>query len=274
MNSSILAYQKLTLDSEIFGFQVAKITATQIPDATKLQQTLEKLEAEGIKLVYLSVDSLDSISNENAAAQKGFLADKKVHYRLDMRKSNFGHLHDVMFSAPDEVRIKPYPKHLPPTKQLYNVGVQGGGHSRFYRDEYIPVRAFEKMYHRMMDNYINRSLADQVLVLTQKEHNYDPQAELLGVLVLAESPDGEGVAHLLSISKAKRAQKLGFLMFAHGATYFRSCGYNYIHAYTQVDNLRACHVYEGFGFDKLEVQNVYHFHLGGLEKDSTPRPKL
>ncbi len=105
-------------------------------------------------------------------------------------------------------------------------------------------------------------------------HSYNPQGKILGLLVLGQAPDGEAIAPLLSVTKDRRAQKLGYLLTVHGISYFRSCGYNYIHAYTQLQNTRARHLYENVGFEVKEIQNVYHFHLGGLKKDETPRPRL
>ncbi|MCG6534786.1 MAG: hypothetical protein L7F78_08870, partial [Syntrophales bacterium LBB04] len=151
-------FQILDVDSEIFGFPVAKI----IPDTMTRRgftQLISRLKKEKVRLAFWASNPQDEESQRAAQACQGFLADKKVTYAMDIRglpeRSVSIHWH-----------IEEYTDTIP-CAELDNLAIQIGKNSRFSADHHIPERVCFDMYRLWIRNSVNRQVADAVFVSRQ-----------------------------------------------------------------------------------------------------------
>lgn len=149
-------FQILDVDSEVFGFPVAKI----IPDKLTLRElelVISCLKKENVRLVFWASNPNDEESQRAAQHCHGFLADKKVTFVIDIGeipgRSTAAHCH-----------IEEYADTLP-CAELENLAIQVGKYSRFRVDPRIPKEKFLKMYKLWIRNSVNRQLADAVFVV-------------------------------------------------------------------------------------------------------------
>jgi dTDP-4-amino-4,6-dideoxy-D-galactose acyltransferase len=237
--------QLLDWDSEIFGFQVAKILPERLTP-TELWQTLKQLASEGVRLVYWSSDSSDLASQTAAEMHQGFLADRKTTYLISFPIP----IPTALLSNDIERYTAPLPE--PELKQL---ALEIGLCSRFRADPRITDAQIEKIYHQWISNSVKTTdpIAERVLVIRQDAH-------IAGFVSLGEK-QGRGDIGLLAVAEAYRGQQLGKKLVYAALDVFMQQGYKQSQVVTQGTNLPACRLYEACGYQVEKIENFYHFWL-------------
>jgi dTDP-4-amino-4,6-dideoxy-D-galactose acyltransferase len=236
-------YQILNWDSEVFGFGVARIETSRL-NLSSLQEILQALRLQKIKLVYWASDPEDSSSQQAAAQCKGFLADRKVTYSAVLDG-----LSEVTFPG---IAVEEYPQALP-NQELEFLALQSGEYSRFKADSKVPVTVFEKIYKLWIANSTKRAIAKNVLVV--KKNN-----QIVGMATLGEK-NNRGDIGLVAVHPDYRGLKIGTALMTVAQNWFVQQGYAQSQVVTQQANKPACGLYERCGYIIEKTEFFYHFWL-------------
>lgn len=236
-------YQLLEWDTKILGVPTARILPARVA-IEQLAAILAELKSQHVALVYWAADSHDAHSQLAASECKGFLADKKVTYWLD--------LHQYALPTFAEERVESYIESSPDSA-LLNLAFESGNYSRFKMDPRITTDQFHKVYSTWMQNSTNRQIAQAVLVVRQHD-------KIVAMTTLGEK-NKRGDIGLLAVDSDYRGMQLGSLVVYASQAWSIQQGYRYTQVVTQQDNLPACKLYEKCGYTVEKIEHFYHFWL-------------
>jgi dTDP-4-amino-4,6-dideoxy-D-galactose acyltransferase len=236
-------FKLLEFDTKLFGFSVAKILPTHLSLA-ELQNTINELQKQNVRLVYWPSDSIDEISQQAAKKLNGFLSSEQITYLIDLKK-----ISPPPLVAPE---IKTYQGKNANT-ELEQLALQAGTYSRFNLDPNLPQELFIKLYHEWIENSVNGSIADRVIVA---QHNN----EIIGMVTLGEKND-RGDIGLLAVNSNFRGKKIGTKLVHAAQAHFIERGFSHAQVVTQKANIPASLLYEKCGFHQEKIENFYHFWI-------------
>lgn len=236
-------YELLDWDTKILGVATAKILPAKLT-SNQLKKILHELQTHNINLVYWASDSEDQVSQQAATEAKGFLADRKVTYWLDL----------THFTVPDydASRIESYLDQRP-IHDLQELAIAVGLESRFKMDPKISFRQLEAVYHTWLENSIKRKIAKEVLVIRKGQR-------IVAMTTLGEK-NGRGDIGLLAVNPDYRGQQLGKLLVHASQRWCKDQGYSHAQVVTQKANAAACKLYESCGYKLEKIEHFYHFWL-------------
>lgn len=237
-------YQLLSWDSDVFGFPVAKIIPERLSTAA-LQQNLNELRAQQIRLVYWVSDSQDAASQLAAQQANGILADRKVTYVCQLSALK-------PFPEIDSV-VESYSNN-DPDEALLELAYLAGLYSRFKVDSEITEQQFKTVYGLWMTNSTHRRIADEVLVINKQQKN-------VAMVTLGEK-NQRGDIGLLAVDPLFHGQQLGTKLVRAAQAWCIQKGYQWGQVVTQQNNLPASALYEKCGYSIEKIENFYHFWLG------------
>ena len=237
-------FQILDLDSEIFGFPVARI----IPDTLsqgKLEQVISSLKKENVQLAYWASNPNDEESQQAARLYHGFVADKKVTFVVDI-----GQMPER--SASLDWDIKEYADNLP-SSEMEKLAIQIGKYSRFGIDPRIPEDKLIDMYKRWIRNSVNRQIADAVFVAHQS-------GKVVGMVTVGKKNE-RGDIGLMAVDPGVRGGNLGVALVSAAQDWARRKGFRFAQVVTQGENIAACKLYEKCGYHIDKTEFFYHFWI-------------
>lgn len=226
-------FERLSWDSDFFGVGVGKVTVDT--HDFKLEQ-LSHLVKEGFRLIYIF--SREKLEFEHYNLQ---FVDTKLRYRFDLSRHKVTHKNFPFYTKSYQA------------EDLLDLAIQAGEFSRFRLDEKIPQSKFETLYEKMVENAVNKTYADDIIVTKCGE-------EFTGMISLKVK--GEiGKVGLIGINYDKRGQKLGTSLINYAKDYFFNKKCAFIEIETQFANIRACRFYEKNGFSLIHQEHIYHLWL-------------
>lgn len=237
-----LTFQILDWDSALFGYKVAKITASNLNKA-ELKNLLTELYNLNINLVYWFVDPADKILNETAKNNNGFLADERIVYKINLLNYNSQKV--------DGQCLRSY-LHKPINKNILSLALQSGFYSRFKQDKKFTSNEFSKLYKTWIEGSLNGEKARDVIIYFDKTE--------MGLITL-EIIGNYGNIGLLTVDKKYWGKSIGKQLVNAALVKFKDYGISNVKVATQKKNIAACKFYEKIGFVKESVQNIYHFWL-------------
>ena len=239
-----LIYHPLEWDSAFFGFNVAKIIATDL-EQVSLRETLDELRLNGYRMAVLHtpvhIKGIEDIVTKN----DGNLVDTKVTYAKDIvsqvaAKNEFPYV------------TQPYLEQEP-SMDLVSLALQSSYYSRFRRDPLFPRSLCDQLYTCWIERSVKKEIASQVLVVEKEGH-------LLGMVTMAEK-DSCGDIGLLATMEMVRGKGVGRLLLSSAEAYFLRKGLTRVKVVTQEINKAACNLYRSSGYHVESVENVFHFWL-------------
>jgi dTDP-4-amino-4,6-dideoxy-D-galactose acyltransferase len=237
-------YEMLDLDTEIFGFPVARILPdTLTPEA--LAEVLFFLGQKGVRLVFWASDPRDEASQRAARHSRGFLADQKVTYAIDLAGAppfSTGKLWECAEYNADDC-----------CEDLEALALQVGHHSRFGADPRMPVAGYEALYRLWIRNSVNRTVADAVLVARE-------DGRIVGMVTVGIKA-GRGFIGLFAVAPGMRERHIGSCLLQSSQTWFRRQEIRFTQVVTQRNNIAACRLYEKGGYTVAKLEHFYHFWL-------------
>jgi len=237
-------YEILDLDTEIFGFPVAKILPGILtPEA--LAEVLLFLGQKGVRLVFWASDPRDKTSQLAAQRSQGFLADQKVTYAIDLAKAH-------PFSTSTAWECTEYTAD-DCSEDLEALALQVAHHSRFGADPRMPVAGYEALYRLWIRNSVARTVADAVLVVPE-------DGRIVGMVTVGVKA-GRGFIGLFAVAPGMRGKHIGACLLQTTQTWFRRKGIRLAQVVTQQSNVAACRLYEKGGYAVEKVEHFYHFWL-------------
>ena len=237
-------FQILDLDSEIFGFPVAKLIPDKLTPG-ELEQVIHCLKKEKVRLAYWASDPNDKGSQQAARLYHGFLADKKVTFMVDVRRI-------PERSAGMDWNIKEYADSLP-SANMEKLAIQIGKYSRFGVDPRIPEDNLIDMYKRWIRNSVNRQIADAVFVAYQS-------GKVVGMVTVGNKND-RGDIGLMAVDPDVRGENLGVALVSTAQDWARRKGFRFAQVVTQGENIAACKLYKKCGYQIDKIEFFYHFWI-------------
>ena len=221
-----LEIKELSWDSEFFGFKTGRLEGE--PDSTEdLNHKIKEAKDSEYQLLYWNVsrDHPDSIAI--ATESKLFLADKKATFAYDSLEAISKELPANCrgFSSEDD------------EEHLISLGIASGIYSRFKIDPLL-VPFFEPLYRKWMENSLNRSFADEIIV-------YD-EGGVKGMVTLKKEKD-TGHIGLIAVDESARGQGVGKALVDAALTWAKENGCRKAEVVTQLDNEAAVKLYEKAG---------------------------
>lgn len=235
----------LPWDTDFFGFTVAKILPSRLSNHD-LENILTQLDRLCVSLVYWACDPADRESRDAGLALNGFLADKKVTYKIDLK--NAEEFRPLSVHRCIEEYSATYPD-----ANLENLAIQAGVYSRFNIDPKIGKERFEKLYRLWIKESVSKTIADSVLVFKEK-------GKAIGMVTLS-AKNGYGSIGLMAVDRESRGNKVGQRLLRAARDWFVINNCTTATVKTQANNIAGCRLYEkgGYRLDKLEC--CYHFWI-------------
>jgi dTDP-4-amino-4,6-dideoxy-D-galactose acyltransferase len=237
-------FRLLDVDSEVFGFPVAKILPDKLSPG-ELEQVISRLKDKGIRLVFWASNPNDKKSQQAARLCHGFLADRKVTFVI-----NIGQLPVPPTGTGWE--IEEYAEALP-CAELENLAIQVGRNSRFGADPRIPEDKFIDLYKLWIRNSVNGQVADAVFVVRQS-------GRVVGMVTVGAA-DGRGSIGLFAVDPLLRRKNLGISLVRAAQEWARRKGFRFAQVITQGKNIAACRLYKKCGYSIDKIEYFYHFWI-------------
>jgi dTDP-4-amino-4,6-dideoxy-D-galactose acyltransferase len=238
--------EPLPWDSRHFGFHVARIKGPELAEL-ELRQALISARRTNHKLIYWAADPRFKVPQSILGEFHGLLVDRKVTFRRTLR--------NVTPESESAMcrRISEHPK-SEPAFDLVRLAVSAGAYSRFRLDPRIPKESFGRLYEIWINRSVLGDIADAVFVAARGTE-LDYPAGLITVSLTGR----EGSIGLIAVDESARGQGVGSHLIHAVHRWLLGRGARNVKVVTQLDNHKACRLYEKCGYSHAELQHVYHF---------------
>lgn len=239
----------LPWDSQHFEIPVGQIISPELTDS-ELGEILSHAKEKSYHLIYWVTSPERIVPLSILRSFSGSLVDKKVTYQ---RKLSSELTFREMRRLSNTFEVIDYPQ-LPANQQLLTLALIAGGHSRFHKDPCISREKFASMYHIWINRSTLHEIADVVFIVTNSSNMED----CLG-MVTGSVKNGMGKVGLMGVQKKVQGQGIGSLLMKTLHDWLISNGIHIAEVVTQKENIRACKLYERFGYQLESLQHYYHF---------------
>lgn len=243
-----MEYQLLPFDTQLFGFKIAKLLPQNFT-TNQLSTTLNRLQLQGIRLVYGQVDPTDKIANLAAQQLNGYLCSQQLTFEIVLSK--------LAPLPPSSPRVAAY-RGKKPTTEMKNLAFNIGKLSRFGTDPKMPKELMLKMYSAWITNSVNQTIADRVLVIKEQD-------KIIAMLTFSHKKP-RGKIGLVAVDPKHRGKNLATQLVQSAFNYLIINGSYQIQVITQKANLPACNLYQKLGFTQKQAVNFYHFWLDKFDQ--------
>ncbi len=228
--------ERLAWDSDFFGYEVGKI---DLKNNMSLDYELFLIAASKYKLVYIF--SKYSINYDLIN-----LVDEKIIFEKIL---------DFQFEETnkDTFDIQSFDENIHSVSQIKNLALESGIYSRFYLDKNFKNNEFEKLYISWIEQSINRKIAFEILVATNKNKT------ILGFITLRKKNENTVEIGLVAVSEASRGKGIAKKLLNFSFKKVKELGFKTILVVTQNQNIPAMKLYESVGFEIKEKTFVYHY---------------
>lgn len=236
-------YTPLKFDTELFGFQVAKLSSDlSIPNLTT---ALLELKNRHFSLAYWQTPL-------NTTAQ---YVDKHCLALLASEQMIFEQKLAIGISLNNLKPENYYPK-AKPTIEMEELSLQIGALSRFGHDPHFTTAEWQLMYRTWITNATLKTAATATLV-----HLDSQTQKITGMIAVKITPKKCGEIVLLAVAPTVRGQGIGFKLVKQALRYFIENQCTTAEVVTQKTNLPACALYRKCGFTLKKCDLFYHFWL-------------
>lgn len=140
------------------------------------------------------------------------------------------------------------------TSELEQLAYESGIYSRFHTDTMFPDKLFKKLYKKWINNCVNKTSADIVLVCLNN------QSRPIGFVTVMKHNVTSHIG-LISVAKQYRKRQIGssLLQKAIHWSFLKRC--KSLTITTQFNNISAMNLYKKCGFKIIEKQYYYHYWI-------------
>lgn len=235
---SVNEIEHLTWDSKFFGYKIAKVTIDHF-DRELLDQLFRQLSNEKYCLIYFFIPPSEKKVNDYIKKRGGNLLDQKVVYIKNTEKqSNF--IHEIVEFKKVEI-----------TENLKELILQAGEFSRFNIDKKFVNNEYEKLYLEWLKKSLDNTIAFKNLIVIKNN-------EIGGIITLGVKESNADIG-LVAVDKKYRGQSIAYDLIRYADTEAFARGFSKIQVVTQLQNEKACHLYEKCDFRIESITNIYHF---------------
>jgi len=225
----------LKWDSTFFGKRIGKMDVSILDSKQSILQTLDSSISD-YDLLYLY------------CPENYFFPDKIGLKLVDRKVVYCGKI------VQNEIEINPniqLYKRKNPDPDLINLAIVSAQYSRYKIDDHFDAEDYKRLYTRWMENSINRKIADVVLC-------YYECNRIIGMITL-QIKNQNGIIGLLAVKSSTQNKGIGTQLINAAKDYLSKKGVTYIEVATQIDNLKACRLYERNNLKQISIINIYHF---------------
>lgn len=237
-----------------FGYPVARLDLSGRDDAA-LANALELARRQGFRLVVWPANGDRHLPQDILNGFGGALVDRKATFSRSLAEASGSH----GAPAPSlECSVVPYTSRVV-SAELYELAISAGAYSRFRLDPHFSQQQFEAMYRVWIERSVNREMADAVLVATTDGSGASNE-RLAGMVTVAESA-GVGKIGLIAVSASSRGKGIGSSLLWAAHQWMQERGARQTRVVTQLDNSKACRLYERGGYSLSALEHIHHFWL-------------
>ncbi len=232
-------FRLLEWDSNAFGFAVARMEALSDP-ISELPPLCAALREAGVRLAYWEAPVGDADSRRAAESNGGRLVSSRVEFHNDLNAPQLQHSFRTL-SQPNSSQLA----------ALETLALASGWSSRFALDPDFPSQLFEQLYHKWLENSLNGSIADAILVAGE--------GDMIDAMVTVSAKAGIGQIGLFSVSVASRGKGVGKKLLNDALAWFTHNGCSTATVATQGENAAAIALYQSCGFSVRTHNDAFHF---------------
>lgn len=230
----MLKPEKLKWDSDFFKLSIGQVNV-------KSQNEIEYgITVEGFDLVYIVSDIL--LDNTKQYSYHG----TKVKFRKILRVEN-----DLFIKNIQHIDFDYYNAYQ---DIINNIAYSSGYFSRFNQDSRFGRKRFQILYDQWIENALN-NVHDNIFLVYKQNLTNIPVALLTGMINIDSEVSKVG---LLGVDVNERGKKIGSSMLKYFEKEAIDNNQREIEIYTQIKNSNACRFYNAMGYDKENVQYIYH----------------
>jgi len=230
--------EPLEWDSRFFGYPVARIIFDQ-EGSDKLDIIFKKIESEKFRVTYLFVPPKEKELNNQIARKGCILVDQKVTFAKKPEKHNRSSNIIIEYQGAEI------------NEKLNELVLQAGLYSRFRLDENFANKEYERLYIEWLYKSIKKAIAVKILVAKN-------ESDIIGITTLGKKELQADIG-LVAVDKNYWGLGVGCDLINSADTIAFELGLDQIKVVTQLENKRACKLYEKCHFQIEKITNIYHY---------------
>jgi len=237
-HSTESGFERLAWDSDLFGFSVARLISSEVP------QALAQMRHSGVRLAYASVRYDDQEARARMDEAGALLVDRKLRFRKELETSVARPIGIASWTG------------RPCTPELDALAIASGHASRFRLDPRVPPETFRTLYVTWMRRSVSGEIADEVLVI---EDAGIPKAVV--TIAQPDSSEQTGIIGLLAVAEGSRGRGYGRRLISASEAWCMDRGASALEVVTQGRNAGACSLYTSSGFRVVADDAIYHLWI-------------
>gem|GEM_PF-851986 len=158
-------------------------------------------------------------------------------------------IEDFQMSGVSNLRVEEW-RESEISKELYELAIMSGEHSRFRVDPYLPLASFEGLYRKWIESSLQSK--DEVVLVHR-------QNELVRGMISLNCANETGTIELMAVHPDCRGQQLGQALIETAYQWQKEQGSRLLKVTTQNSNEGAVKFYKRFGYKTESLTYLYHF---------------
>jgi dTDP-4-amino-4,6-dideoxy-D-galactose acyltransferase len=221
--------KRLEWDSDFFNKTIGEVT---------LDKNSKPILVNDFDLIYLKSFSDTSYEIQNfkqTFIETKVIFEKKLFKNSEITNNDIFSLTEISFDI----------------NTLYTLAFESGKYSRFKLDKNFAEDNFIKLYKKWVDNSINNTFADKILV-------YVAQGEIIGFVTYKKQENHANIG-LIAINPNHQARGIGKKLILAVENELHEIGIKLLQIPTQLVNELACKFYSSLGYKIIEKQIIKHY---------------
>lgn len=221
--------QKLDWDSAFFNIKIGEIF---------YEEEIDIKETSNFDLLYIK--SLNDFDLEVSDFENSF-SEKKIIFSKDLSENENTSINQILV----------YDEFKHSLNEIYQLAYESGTYSRFNLDENIQKGIFQKMYDKWVDNSINKSFADELLV-------YEEESQVMGFITYKITQQNASIG-LIAVNPTFQRKGIGKKLLNHVESKLFKRGVKKLQIPTQERNILGCIFYKKQGYKIEQITHIKHY---------------
>ena len=221
---------RLDWDSEFFKLNIASLRIKDF--SVDFNSALKEIEQSNFDLTFLHLKSI----SEKFLDLKYFQETK-----LTFRKK---------ISDFQKINLKVVPYIGEANQELIDLALEAGINSRYKLDPKLSP-FFEEFYKKWLENSLNRTFADDVLIIKNKQG-------FLGFITLRKEDESSASIGLIAVNEDSKRSGIGSALIKAAENWVSYNNLQYLKVVTQKSNKNACLFYQNMGFTLFDTDYIFH----------------
>ena len=221
--------QKLDWDSTFFNIKIGEIF---------YEEEIDIKETSNFDLLYIK--SVNDFDLEVSDFENRF-SEKKIIFSKDLSENENISINQILV----------YDEFKHSLNEIYQLAYESGTYSRFNLDENIQKGIFQKMYDKWVDNSINKSFADELLV-------YEEESQVMGFITYKITQQNASIG-LIAVNPTFQRKGIGKKLLNHVESKLFKRGVKKLQIPTQERNILGCSFYKKQGYKIEQITHIKHY---------------